>query len=73
MPESKDNTPKAADGREIAYLEHPVSREDKIKTVREGKKIVDIRFAPDDIREKWLAEKAKAAKAKSGKSGKSAE
>lgn len=32
--------------REIVYLPHPVTPEEKAKHVKAGKRIVDIRFAP---------------------------
>lgn len=32
--------------KEIVYLKHPVSPEQKAKVVSEGKRIVDIRFKP---------------------------
>lgn len=32
--------------REVIYLPHPVSPEEKAKHQKAGKKIVDIRFAP---------------------------
>ncbi len=35
---------------EVVYLEHPVSQEEKRRLNKEGKRIVDIRFAPDDVK-----------------------
>lgn len=33
----------------IAYVEHPVSAEEKAKLLKEFDKILDIRFAPDKL------------------------
>ena len=34
--------------KEIVYLKHPVSPEEKAKHVNAGKKILDIKFKPEE-------------------------
>lgn len=43
---------------DIVYLEHPVTPEEKAKYRKQGKKIIDIAFAPEGYA-KPKAEKAK--------------
>ena len=31
----------------IVYLEHPVSAEEKAKHIKDGKRIIDIKFKPE--------------------------
>lgn len=33
----------------VAYCEHPVSREDKLKLRKSGFKVIDIKFAPEKL------------------------
>lgn len=35
----------------IAYVEHPVSKEEKTKLNREGFKVVDLKFKPEKLPE----------------------
>ena len=50
------------DNREIAYIKHPVSKEEKEKLMREGKKIIDIRFMPEELKQKAKQPKPKVVK-----------
>ncbi len=56
--------------REVIYLKHPVSADEKAKHLKAGKKILDIRFAPEGygvkVKEEVEPVKAKA-KPKAGK------
>lgn len=36
--------------KEIVYLKHPVSAEEKAKQLKAGKRIIDIKFAPEEIK-----------------------
>ena len=38
--------------KEIVYLKHPVSKNDKAKILKEGKKIIDIKFMPEELKER---------------------
>ncbi len=33
----------------IAYVEHPVTKEEKVEYRKKFDRVVDIRFAPDDL------------------------
>lgn len=35
----------------IAYVEHPITKEDKKSYRREFDKVIDIKFAPDSLRD----------------------
>lgn len=56
--------------KEVVYLKHPVSAAEKTKHMKAGKKIIDIRFAPEgygvEVKEEKPAPAAKA-KPKAGK------
>lgn len=42
--------------KQVVYLEHPVSAEEKAKHLKAGKRIIDIKFKPPE--EKKAAKKA---------------
>ena len=37
--------------REVIYLKHPVSKEEKAKQLKAGKRILDIKFQPKELKQ----------------------